>query len=157
MSNTLSDLIDEIQFKSKKTLEEIADIIGYSRPHLNKQKLKGDNKKLEGILREKFKNILQNVPHGTPTPGYTISDQEYISKLERDKAFLEKIIDSSLLNIGASLTVIKEALLGDGAAEGEQNDAGSGDDANRAANTSKDKNVVVIRDKHPKKDKKSRV
>lgn len=58
MSNELEILIDEIQFKTKLTIEEIAAKVGYSRPYLNKAKKKAGNKKLIGIIREKFQDVL---------------------------------------------------------------------------------------------------
>lgn len=65
MSNEADKLISEIQYKTGLSLEEIADKIGYSRPYLNNVKLKGGGKKVIGVLREKFAEILQNVPRAT--------------------------------------------------------------------------------------------
>ena len=45
--NTLEALLNEIQFKTNKNLEEIANDIGYSRPYLTTIKNKGPNKRLE--------------------------------------------------------------------------------------------------------------
>lgn len=52
----------------------------------------------------------------------TISVDEHIAELKRHNAFLEKIIDSSLLNIGASLNAIKEKILSGGELPDEQSD-----------------------------------
>lgn len=65
MSNEAAIILNEIQFKTGKTLEEIAGEIGYSRPYLNNVKLKGGGEKVIGILKEKYHKILQNVPRGT--------------------------------------------------------------------------------------------
>jgi hypothetical protein len=59
LSKELETLLDEIQFKTQLTLEEIAQKIGYSRPWLNKQKKSGGGKKLVGILKEAFQDELQ--------------------------------------------------------------------------------------------------
>ena len=59
MSKELEILLDEIQFKTHLTLEEIAKKVGYSRPWLNRQKTSGGGKKLIGILKEAFKEELQ--------------------------------------------------------------------------------------------------
>lgn len=72
MSNEAQDLLKEIQYKTGKTLQEIADEINYSRPYLNNVKLKGGGGKVVGVLKEKYKKILQNVPRATeekPKPG----------------------------------------------------------------------------------------
>lgn len=60
-SNELTRLLDEIQFKSKKSLEEIAKDIGYSRPYLNAIKYNQDSShdKVIGKLKESYKEILQ--------------------------------------------------------------------------------------------------
>lgn len=62
-------LLNEIQYRTGKTLEEIAGDIGYSRPYLNNVKLKGGGDRLIDTLREKYADILQNVPHGTYLSG----------------------------------------------------------------------------------------
>lgn len=60
MSKELEKILDTIQFKTKMSLEEIADKIGYSRPYLNNAKKSGGSKKLIGVLMETFPEILQN-------------------------------------------------------------------------------------------------
>ena len=61
LSNQLTILLDEIQFRKNITLEEIAETIGYSRPYLTSAKNSGrENKKLIGIIKETYSEILQN-------------------------------------------------------------------------------------------------
>ena len=60
MSNELETLLDEIQVKTQLTLEEISEKIGYTRPYLNKAKKEGGNKKLIGIIRETFSQVLRS-------------------------------------------------------------------------------------------------
>lgn len=60
-SNEIGKLLDIIQFRTGKTLEEISADIGYSRPYLNKIKLKGGGQKVLGILNSTFREVLQNV------------------------------------------------------------------------------------------------
>lgn len=62
MSNEAQQLLKEIQYKTGKTLEEIAADIDYSRPYLNNVKLKGGGEKVIGILKAKYAKILQNDP-----------------------------------------------------------------------------------------------
>lgn len=77
MSNELTQLLNEIQSKTRLTLEEIAEKVGYSRPYLNQAKAKGDNPKLLGIVRETFKDVLQKdtAKNGTITVQTTPKDQ----------------------------------------------------------------------------------
>jgi hypothetical protein len=73
LSNEAQILLKEIQFKTGKTLEDIAKDIGYSRPYLNNVKLKGAGEKVIGLLKEKYKGILQNVSYEInedPAPYY---------------------------------------------------------------------------------------
>jgi transcriptional regulator with XRE-family HTH domain len=62
MSNEIDDLLKEIQYKTvpKLTIEQIAARIGYSRPHLTKQKKAGDNETIKKLLKAEFADILQN-------------------------------------------------------------------------------------------------
>lgn len=64
MSKELEILLDEIQNKTALTLEEIAEKAGYSRPHLNKAKKSGNDKKVVGRVREAFAQVLQNGTKG---------------------------------------------------------------------------------------------
>lgn len=63
MSNEAQHLLNHIQYKTGKTLDEIASEIGYSRPYLNNVKLKGKAAgKIVGILKAKYINELKDVP-----------------------------------------------------------------------------------------------
>jgi hypothetical protein len=62
MSNKVAKLLEDIQYKTQKSLEDIANDIGYSRPYLNNVKLaKEDNEKVYNKLRVYYSEILQNV------------------------------------------------------------------------------------------------
>lgn len=63
-SKELAEMLDIIQYKTGKSLEEIAADIGYSRPYLNKVKLSGSGDKVSGILKATYGEILQNVRLG---------------------------------------------------------------------------------------------
>lgn len=54
MSNELKDLVKKIQFDTDKTLQEIAEEIGYSRAYFTNQINKGSNDELKALLLEKF-------------------------------------------------------------------------------------------------------
>ena len=62
MTNKIENIVKEIQFKTDQSLEQIAATIGYSRPHLNKAKNSGVEGKVLEALKNKYKEILQNVP-----------------------------------------------------------------------------------------------
>lgn len=61
MSNELGEIIDEIKFRNKLTIEDIAFRIGYSRAHLTKIKNKGGSKKAIEALAKEFPEITQSV------------------------------------------------------------------------------------------------
>lgn len=76
-------MLDEIQFKTKKTLEEIASDIGYSRPHLNNAKISGKSaNKIESALRRYYAEILQNVPNGGKKETPTASEESWLKRLD---------------------------------------------------------------------------
>ena len=66
MSNEVAILLNEIQFRTGFTLEQIDEKVGYSRPYLNNVKIKGGGEKLLAKLKHEYAEILQNVPRNTP-------------------------------------------------------------------------------------------
>ncbi len=66
MKNEILETVQRIQFETKQTLAEIAAVIGYSRPHLNKAKLSGVGEGVLLALQKEYKGILQNVHYKTP-------------------------------------------------------------------------------------------
>lgn len=78
MSNQAEILIKKIQYKTGMSLDEIAEKIGYSRPHLNNIKLKGGGAKIIGRLKEEFSEILQNDTSEVHEPGGEIRGSSYI-------------------------------------------------------------------------------
>lgn len=104
MPNELEKILNDIQFKTGKTLEEIAKEIGYSRPHLNNAKNKKGSEKIVGILKTKYYNILQGGSTGNgrkddPAPGY-IPAEKVIQMLEEQNAFLRRNFEASLMGLG---------------------------------------------------------
>lgn len=59
--NKLREIVKEIQYKKKMTVEQVAESIGYSRVHLTKEMKKGENGPLLKLLLDKHGDILQNV------------------------------------------------------------------------------------------------
>lgn len=98
MSNEAQNILNEIQYRTGKSLEEIAGEIGYSRPYLNNVKLKGGGEKIIGILKTKYYNILHNVPRGTDEKSGTGVDWQikYIANLETQNEFLRRNFEVSL-------------------------------------------------------------
>lgn len=60
MENEIAGAIRVIQFKTGKTLKEIAEDIGVSRPYLNKVKLSGKGENILEKLQNVFSTELQN-------------------------------------------------------------------------------------------------
>jgi hypothetical protein len=54
LSNELRKIVKEIQFKTDKTIGEIANDIGYARAYFTNQVSIGTNKNLLHLLREKY-------------------------------------------------------------------------------------------------------
>lgn len=55
---TIAEILDLIQSRTGKTIEDIAAEIGYTRPYLSRAKVEG-SKKVELILKEKYVDVLQ--------------------------------------------------------------------------------------------------
>lgn len=104
MSNNLEILLNEVQLKTRLTLEQIAQRLGYSRPYLNKMKKNGGNQKLEKMLKETFPEVLQN---DTPPADRT---DHLIQTLERTNKTLETIILANLTGVNTNLTVLTEVI-----------------------------------------------
>lgn len=58
--NELKQLLRLIQFKTGKTLEQIASDIEYARAYLTNEANKGNNPKLIEILKEKYKDFISD-------------------------------------------------------------------------------------------------
>ena len=59
MSNKLSQLVKDIKYKTDKTIEQIAESIGYSRVHLGREMKKEESPAIEELLNEKYRDVLQ--------------------------------------------------------------------------------------------------
>lgn len=119
MSNEAQELLKEIQYKTGKTLEEIASDIGYSRPYLNNVKLNGGGGKVVGILREKYKKILQNVPRekeGSDNKEADTSLMPVLVQLMKTQNMIlerqEKEVVDRVKNIEANLEQLNPVLAG---------------------------------------------
>jgi hypothetical protein len=106
MSNELEKLLEEIQYKTKMSLEDIALRIGYSRPYLNKQKNKGGNKAIIGHLRQEFKEILE-ATNDTSPPGTEEAHLKEVNKLlQKHNDALEKLLHTNLTSLSTMQMVI---------------------------------------------------
>lgn len=104
MTNQLEVLLNEIQLKTRLTLEEIAGEIGFSRPYLNKMKKTGGNDKIVKLLHEKYEDILQN--------DTSLSDmQAQIAALKDDKKFLKKLLETNLSALHEEIKNNRELLV----------------------------------------------
>lgn len=96
-------LLKEIQYKTGKTLEQIAEDVGYSRPYINNVKLKGGGRRLIDRLKSKYKRVLQDEPVRPPTvldlippPDAKLVD---LVKFERDLQKASGIINTRINKI----------------------------------------------------------
>jgi len=92
MSNSLQELVDEIQFKLKCTQEDIAKRIGYSRPYLSNAIKKNTKGKIFEAIKREFAEILQNV-----------SKKEYPIINENENHTNESIVNYEKTQPGAPL------------------------------------------------------
>lgn len=70
MSNELKKLVKSIQFRTDKTIEEIAKEIGYARAYFTNQVNIGTNKKLKELLMERFPSNNEHNVLNEPTVEY---------------------------------------------------------------------------------------
>lgn len=61
MTTRIGRLVKDIQYSADLSIEQVAEKIGYTRPHLNKLMKKGDSKKVYDALQAEFGEILQSV------------------------------------------------------------------------------------------------
>lgn len=103
MSNTLKEIVKEIQFRKNWTVEEVAKSIKYSRVHLTREMAKGDNKELIDLLKERHKDLL-TVSNETP------DDTKSIRVPEKDK---QKAIDALISVLVTEVAGLKSTLTGE--------------------------------------------
>lgn len=117
MSNELKKIVKKIQFKTDKTIEEIANDIGYARAYFTNQVNVGTNKNLKGLLEKYLLDYEQNVMSEDISPeppiaqvnedpveynkalqlgNIKITVQDYIDELRIDKKKLQNTIDTNL-------------------------------------------------------------
>ncbi len=78
LANELKEIVSEIQFRLKLSQDEIAQRIGYSRPHLTKAINNNLGGKILETLKREFQDILQYVPGATPLPVVTDNQETYL-------------------------------------------------------------------------------
>lgn len=102
MSNSLKNIVSDIQYRLNLSQEQIAERIGYSRPYLTKAiKAGADGKLLETIKRE-FPEIAQKNTFEEPEAEY------FTKKIDANKA-IGNLFEKGI-NITARLTVIEQML-----------------------------------------------
>lgn len=69
MSKELEKIVRKIQFEKDWTIEEVAKSIGYSRVHLAREMKKTPTSELEHLLKNKFKDMFQNVSSSNGSMG----------------------------------------------------------------------------------------
>lgn len=99
--NELKGLLRLIQFKTGKTIEEVASDINYARPYLTNEANRGENPKLIKVLTEKYKDFISDeltsstkapVFEMKPTNGNSNGKDQVISQLVNNET---KLIDTN--------------------------------------------------------------
>jgi DNA-binding Lrp family transcriptional regulator len=62
VSKKLGDIVNEIKYRGKLTLDDIAEKIGYSRPYLSNAIKNNTGGKILEIIEREYSEILQKVP-----------------------------------------------------------------------------------------------
>lgn len=74
MSNELKQIVKNIQFKTDKTIEEIAKDLGYTRAYFTNQVNIGTNESLKNLLLDKYKEEIEHNIIREPQVDYIIKD-----------------------------------------------------------------------------------
>lgn len=91
MSKELHQMVKKIQFERNLTIEEVAESVGYSRVHLQREMKRDGPSPVIDILRNKYKEVIQNV---TP-PENVVNSNELIQAITRLAASNERIVQSN--------------------------------------------------------------
>ena len=97
MSNEIEKALNIIQYKTNKSLEEIAEIIGMTRPYLSSAKKKGTPISLVERLKTHFPKELQEITFGNKSPinvTGSISEGELIDLILQNNAMLSVSLDA---------------------------------------------------------------
>lgn len=91
MSKELIQMVKKIQFEKELTIDEVAKSINYSRVHLQREMKKEGSSPVIDILRNKYKEVIQNV---TPVEQVNNSN-ELIQAITRLAESNERIVQSN--------------------------------------------------------------
>lgn len=97
MSNEIEKALNIIQFKTNKSLDEIAEIIGRTRPYLSSAKKKGKPESLVGRLKMHFPEELQEITFGNNSSineTGLITEGELIDIIIQNNAMLSVSLDA---------------------------------------------------------------
>ena len=142
----VENLIENLKQRTGKSIGELSQAAGWEKEKtLSEMKSKGKYQEVFVKLK-KYEKALNETTNRQQIP-----IDELLVRTDRYTAFLEKIIDNSLLHIGASLNLIRDKILGDEVVQGEQISSTAGHKEGPVANTPKDKNVDLKRGKQEQK------
>jgi hypothetical protein len=113
MTNQAKQILDELQYKTGKSLDEIAVETGYSRPYLSNVKKHGGGEKVMGRLIEYRNKILPNVPHETGITDFNqaaimklIESNRMLSDANKDLAAAHKSLAADQRSLMAKLSLV---------------------------------------------------
>lgn len=91
MSKQLTQMVKKIQFEKELTIDEVAKSINYSRVHLQREMKKEGASPVIDILRNKYKDVIQNVS----SENHGVNTNELIQAINRLTESTEKIVQSN--------------------------------------------------------------
>lgn len=93
MSNKLDEMLNEVQYKTGKKLEEIAMELGYSRPYLSRMRKTG-SEPVERKIAEVYKELFTPVSNGISALEALLSVvASRVSELLSDKSGRSSLIE----------------------------------------------------------------
>jgi hypothetical protein len=107
--NELQKIVSEIQYRTQKTIPQIAVDINYSREHLTREINKGDSVAIKDLLVKKYKKYLVDYLSDESMPSMVAEEHADISRngvKEIDIINFEKIMIRDLLLAKAMLRAV---------------------------------------------------
>lgn len=110
MSKELRQMVKKIQFERSLTIDEVAKSIKYSRVHLQREMKKEGHSPVIDILKEKYKDLLQNVSQVSKQI-IDIQDQEpskELSSLIESNLTMARSIERNSTSLADLVQMLKE-------------------------------------------------
>ena len=87
--NELQKIVNEVQYRTGKTIKQVAESIEYKGPYFNDQINKGDNDGIKELLIKKYRKVL--VDYFSSDPGFVMNEPEAEYGLKNDERIIEML------------------------------------------------------------------